>query len=190
MPDRVSRLVRHRLTPGTHLVPRASRALAGEGARDPRVLVGPVPDGDTDAAVDGHARRDDAVVVRLLLREERRRRGERHADVELGDCDLDALRRERRKVLLQAGRGELADDEVALEAYTIERHVRGLEALDKVQHRRRLRARLLDVVVVDIELRVRVRASRGVQGDLDVVGAEGVVEHVSAPGTVIVEGLY
>ena len=121
--------------------------------------------------------------------EEGLRGGEGHADVELRDRDLDALRGERREVRLEAGRGELADDEVALEADTIERDVCGLEALDEVQHRCRLCARLLDVVVVDVQLRVGVGCPRCFERNRDVARVEGVEEDVLAPGTIVVERL-
>ena len=55
-------------------------------------LVGVVPDSDADAALDVHAHLNDALVVLLLLREVRLAGGRRHADVELGDRDLDAER--------------------------------------------------------------------------------------------------
>ena len=48
---------------------------------------------------------------------------------------------------------------------------------------------LLDVVVVDVELGGGVGGPGGLQRRSDVASAEGVVEDVAAPGTVIVEGL-
>lgn len=162
--------------------------MAREGRRDPRVLVGPVPDGDTDAAIDGHTRTDDSVVVGLLLLEELRSRGEGHADVELGDRHLDALRSELCPVGREALR-KLADDKVALEANTIERNAGGLEALDEIEHCSGLGARAFNVVVVDVELRVGVGCPSGVQSNLNVLSAEGVVEHIGTPSSIIVERL-
>lgn len=118
----------------THRVPRQSSALAREGLRDPRVLVGPVPDGDANAAGQRLARGDDGLVVRLLLLEQRRSGGEGHADVELRDGDLDAERGERGKVLLDVA-GQGADDEVALDADAVDGDAPLLEVLDEVQHR-------------------------------------------------------
>ena len=190
----------------SYLVPRARRTLAREGAGDPRVLskaasdethkhcvshtylVGEVPDGDTNTALDVHTRLHDALVVLLLLREVRLAGGRRHADVELRDRDLDAERGE----LLQHGLERcrhLPDDEVALEADTVYRHALLLERLDEVEHRGRLRARLLDVVVVDVQLRVRVCRAGGLKCDGDVGGVERVVEDVRPPGTIVVEWL-
>ena len=94
--------------------------MAGEGLRDPRVLVGPVPNGDPDATGDGHTRRDDGGVVGLLLGEQGRRRRERHADVEFRDGDLEAKRGELLHALDERCR-DLADDEVALEADAVNR---------------------------------------------------------------------
>ena len=47
----------------------------------------------------------------------------------------------------------------------------------------------LDVVVVDVQLRVRVRRAGRVERDLDEARAERVVEDVRPPGTVVVERL-
>ena len=190
----------------SYLVPRARRTLAREGAGDPRVLsktasdatykhcgshtylVGEVPDGDTNTALDVHTRLHDALVVLLLLREVRLAGGRRHADVELGDRDLDAERGELLQHRLERRR-HLPDDEVALEADTVDRHALLLQRLDEVEHRGRLCAGLLDVVVVDVQLRVRVRRAGGLKCDGDVGRVEGVVEDVRPPGTVVVEWL-
>lgn len=173
----------------SHLIPRASSALTRERLGNPRVLVRPVPDGDTDAPSDTLARLDHRRVVGLLLLEQRRRRRELHADVELGEGDLHTRGGETLEVGLQA-RGQLADDEVALEADAVERDVLRLERLDEVEHRGGLRARPLDVVVVDVELRVGVGGPRSVERDLDVGRAERVVEDIRTPGAVVVEGLW
>ena len=76
-----------------------------------------------------------------------------------------------------------------LESDAIEWHARGLQRLHKVEERRRLRARILDVVLVDVQLRIRIRRARSLERDLDVGRAEGVVEDVRATGAVVVEGL-
>ena len=78
---------------------------------------------------------------------------------------------------------------MALEADTIDGDAIGEELFDEVEHRGRLRARLLDVVVVDVQLRVRVRRAGGLKCDGDVGRVEGVVEDVRPPGTVVVEWL-
>ncbi len=122
-----------------YLVPWARRALAGERAGHPRVLVGEVPDGDAHTALHVRARLNDRLVVHLLLREERVRRGERHAYFELRARDLEPERGE----LLEHGlerAGDLADDEVALEADAVDWHAVRLQLLHEVQHRGRLRA--------------------------------------------------
>ena len=172
----------------TYRIPRASLALTREGVRHPGVLIGPVPDGDANTSLDSLAGSDDGLIVLLLLGEERRGGRERHADIELGDGNLDTSSRERRELRLEVGR-DLADDEMALESDTIERHAGGLEGLDEVEQRRGLRAGVLNVVLVDVELGVRIGRTRCLKGDADVGGTEGVVEDVRAPCTVIVERL-
>ena len=151
-------------------------------------LVGEIPHGDTDTARNVLAHLHDTLVVLLLLREVRRARRRRHADVQLCDRDLEAQRGE----LLHDGlkrRGDLADDEVALEPYTVERDAVREELLREVEHRRRLRARVLDVVLVDVQFRVGIRGARRLKGDWDELRAEGVVEDVRTPCAVVVEGL-
>ena len=172
----------------TYRVPWASSALSAEGVGHPRVLVGEVPDSHANAGRDGIARRNDVLEVGLLLREQRRGGGERHADVELGDGDLDTGRGERLELRLQV-RWDLADDEVALEADTVEWDACRLERLDEVEQRGRLGAGVLNVVLVDVELGGRVGGARGLESDADVGLAEGVVEDVRTPCAVIVEGL-
>lgn len=115
--------------------------------------------------------------------------GEGHADIELGDCDLDAGSRERRELRLEVGR-DLAHDEVALESDTVEWHAGGLERLDEVEQRGGLRAGVLDVVLVDVELGAWVGGARCLKSNADVGRAESVVEDIRAPGTVIVERLW
>ena len=97
------------------LVPRERRALAGEDARDPGVLVRVGPQGDADAFGDGHARLGDGAVVLGLLGEFGVVGGEFHADVEFGDGDIESEVGEPLDVLLH-GVGDLADDQVSLEA--------------------------------------------------------------------------
>ena len=177
-----------RLPVVAYRVPWAGLALAREGVRHPRVLVGEVPDGNANAGRDGIARRNDVLEVGLLLREQRRGSGERHADVELGDGDLDAGRGERLELRLEVRR-DLADDEVALEADTVEWDACGLERLDEVEQRGRLGAGVLNIILVDVELGGGVGSARGLESNADVGLAEGVVEDIRAPCAVIVEGL-
>ena len=151
-------------------------------------LVGEVPHRDTHTPLDVHARLHDGLVVLLLLRQVRLRRGRRHPDIEFRDRDLQPQRRELLQDGLEAA-GDLPDDEVALEADAVERHAGREELLDEVEHGCRLGARLLDVVVVDVQLRVRVRRARRLERDRDVGRAERVVEDVRAPRTVVVERL-
>ena len=125
---------------------------------------------------------------RWLLSEKSRRRGQGLADIQLSDGDLDAEGSERLKVLLER-RGHFADDEVALEADAVDGDVLGLEALDEVEHGGGLCAGGLDIVVVDVELGGRVGGAGGFESEGDEGGAEGVVEDVTAPCSVIVEWL-
>jgi hypothetical protein len=177
-------------SPITYLVPWQSSALSRESTRDPRVLVSPVPDGDSNTVLHRLARGDDRLVVCLLLGEQRSRGWQGHTDVELGDSDLDTERRESVHVLLQARAGwSAANNEVALETYTVEWYICRLERLDEVLHRGGLGTGVFDVVVVDVQLRIRVGLAGGLESNLNVGCTEGVVEDVRAPSTVIVEGL-
>ena len=120
-----------------HLIPRARGTLARERARHPRVLVGEVPNGDAHTLLDVHARLHDRLEVLLLLRERGLRRRRRRADVELRDRDLEPERGELLEDRLERRR-DLADDEVALEADTVDGHSVGDELLHKVEHCGRL----------------------------------------------------
>lgn len=152
---------------GSYLVPWASRALARECARNPRVLIRPVPHCDANTAFDSHAGRDDVLVVRLLLLEKCGRRWEGHTDIELGDGDLKAESSELLHDGLQAG-GDLTDDEVALEANTVKRDAVRFERCHEVEQSGRLGASVLDVVLVDVELGVGVCRPRCLKANADV----------------------
>lgn len=170
----------------TYLIPRASGALARERPGDEREFVRPVPNGDSHTAAYGHARLHDERVVALLCLEQRGGAGERHADIELCDRNVDAEVRERLEVLLQVRR-ERVHDEVALDADAVDRNTLRLQVAHQVLHRRRLRARALDVEVVDVELRRRVGCPRGAQRDGDVVLSQRVEEDALAEGSVIIQ---
>lgn len=72
---------------------------------------------------------DDSLEVLLLLLKKRCRLGERHTDVELGDGDLEAECSELLHALNER-RGDLADDEVALEADAVDRDALLLQRRD------------------------------------------------------------
>lgn len=162
--------------------------MAGERARYPRVFVRIVPDRDTDASRDGVASSNDVLIVRLLLCEKRVGLGEGHADVELRDGYFDAEGRESLELGLQTG-GDLPNDEMALEANTVDGYAIGLEGLHEVQHRGSLRACVLEVVLVDVQLGIGVCGTSGLEGSSDVGGAERVVEDVGPPGAIVGERL-
>ena len=148
------------------------------------------------------------MVVSLLLLEQSGRLREGHADVELVDRDDDAESSECVPVRNEGGRrGDFTDDEMSLNTDTIDRDVLGLERLYEVLHGGGLRAyasnkhqenpqvfstRLtsrLNVVVVDEELGGGVSRTRGLERDVDVGGAKGVLEHKRTVCTIIVERL-
>ena len=161
--------------------------MSGERVRHPRVLVGVIPNRDTNTALHDLACLDHVLVISLLLLEQRRGGWERHPDVEFRNGDLDAESGEGLEVGLEVG-GDLTDDEVALEADAVDGDVGGLERFDEVEHSGSFGALLLNVIVVDVELRSGIGSACGLEGGRNVGGAEGVVEDVAAPGSVIVEG--
>lgn len=164
--------------------------MAGEGLRHPRILVSPVPDGDTNAALECHACGNDRGVVLLLLLEQSRCRGEGHADVELGEGDLNAECDKCSPVgLVISGRVDFANDQMSLNTDTVDGHVLCLQGRDEVLQRGRLGTSALDVVVVDVELGGRIGRASRVERDGDIRGPESVVEDVRTPSTIIVEGL-
>lgn len=113
-------------------------------------LVGPVPKSHTNAASDIPASSNHSVVILGLLCKKRRALGKVHTNIELRDRDFDAQFRKVLHILLH-GRRYFSDDEVALNAYTINGYALGLELFDEVEHSSRLRASTLDVEIVDLE---------------------------------------
>jgi hypothetical protein len=75
---------------------------------------------------------------------------------------------------------------MALQTDAVEGSVGALERADEVEHRCQLPALVFDVVIVDIELRIRISRTSGLEGKGDVVFPEDVVEDVRAPGTVVI----
>ena len=172
----------------THLIPWAGVTLARERRRNPGVFVGVIPNSNTNTSLDSLASRDDCLVILLLLSKERRGRRKRHPNIEFGDSNLNAESGERAEVGFEV-LGDLSDDEVTLKTDTVNGDVRALEGLDEVLHSSGFGACALDVVVVDVELGAGIGGACSLEGNGDVAGAEGVVEHVSAPCSVVVEGL-
>lgn len=102
-------------------------------------LISEVPHSDAHTARHRLARVNDRLEVLLLLLEERRRLGERHADVELCDGNLEAERGELLHALDERRR-DLADDEVALEANAVDRDALLLQRRHEVLQCGRFRA--------------------------------------------------
>lgn len=177
--------------PAEVLVVQARVARALEGARHPRVLVGELPDDQAHALGQRQARAHDGHVVARLLRDRGGVGGQRHADVELGDGDLDAEADEAVEhghEALHAGRP--ADRHVALEPDAVDARGRVLHQAHNVQRRVRLGAVELKAEVVVVELRLRVCRRRRAEGDGDEVGAQGGKEDAVPKGSVtVVEGL-
>lgn len=148
-------------------------------------LVTEVPDGDTNATLDRHALLDDSRVVGLLLVERVRRRRQRHADIELSDGDFKTeggeLVHDRRHA-----RGDLTDDEVALETDTVELHAGVKHRFGEVEESSSLCTGVLIVVLVDVELGSGIGGRCSLESDVDVCRAKGVVENIRAPGSVVI----
>ena len=140
----------------------------------------------TDAALDRHALFDHVLVIRLLLAEEGVRAGQCHADVELGNCNLKPERRELAHDRVHCG-WHFSDNEVTLEADTVELDAGVQHGLGEVEERGRLRACVLVVVLIDVELSGRVSRGRSLKADVDIGRAKGVVEDIRAPSTIVIE---
>src|SRR5690606_30872225 len=168
------------------LVPQVGVAVAGEGVGDPRAAVAHPPDRDAHAAVHAHAGRGDGRVVLGLLGEFVLVGGQGDAHVQFGDGHLQAQVHEALHVLCHVG-GNLADDEVALQADPVQRHALVQQVAGEAVQGVALRVEALDVVVVDVELRVGVGGVGGAQGLRDVVGADLAVEDRVPQAAVLVE---
>lgn len=170
-----------------HLIPWAGIALTRERRRNPGVLVGVIPNSNTNASLNSLASRDDCLIILLLLSKERRGGRKRHPNIEFGDSNLNAERSERAEVRLEV-LGDFSNDEVALKTDTVNGNVRALKGFNEVLHSSGFGTCALNVVVVDVELGAGIGGACSLEGDGDVAGAEGIVEYVSAPCSVVVEG--
>ncbi len=77
---------------------------------------------------------------------------------------------------------------MCLQADAVDLDAPGFERLDEVLGSGGFGAGIFDVVVVVVQLYGRVGGGCGLEGDGDVLRADGVVEDVSTVGAVIVEG--
>jgi hypothetical protein len=174
------------------LVVEEGVALAGEDAGDPRVLVREVPDRHADARLLGHAgARHGREVLGLLLQARRAGRQRREPDVQLRVRDLG---RAGRDVRLHGGlerglRGRAADDQMRLHAHAVDACAGVLDEGDDACGALLLGTRVLDVVVVVVQLGVGIGRSRGFKGDGDVLFSYHVVEDILPVGSVFVERL-
>ena len=112
------------------------------------------------------------------------------ADIELGQGDLDTELGEAADgvdVLVESG--EALGDQVGLQADAIDPNAFLAQGLDNVLGRHSLGAGGLQVVVIVVQLGLGVDLGGGLEGQLDVVRAEGVVEDGLAVGAVVVQGL-
>jgi hypothetical protein len=172
------------------LEPQEGSTLALEEVGDPAEGIIEVPDGDTDAAADLDAGADD-VLVGLALQGKVLLGGRGlESDVELGESHLDAELGEAAdggNVVVE--RGVLLGDEVGLQADAVDGDLGVLEELDDALGALRLGRGPLEVVVVVVELGLRVDLGGGLEGKLDVLLAENLVENALAVGSVLVQRL-
>lgn len=171
------------------LIPRTSSSIPRERIRHPRVLIRPIPDSNTNAALRINTSPDNTRIVRLLLLQIRIRSRGLHAHVHLGVSNLDSQRRvrlERTGKVFQAW--GVADGEVALETDPVDLGVVGFDQFDDVLGGGCFGAAEFDAVVVVVQFHGWVCGSGCGEGDGDVGFADGFVENVVAVGTVFVEG--
>lgn len=129
-------------------IPGQGSTLTREDGDYPGILVDVIPDGDTNALLGLHASGDGVLVVDTLLGEQSSGRRESHADVKLGDGNLDALSNESGHVgSLSSGAGGLGNNEVGLETDTVNLGATSLDHLDDVMSSGGLGTSALDVVV-------------------------------------------
>jgi hypothetical protein len=77
---------------------------------------------------------------------------------------------------------------MSLQADTINLDAPSLERLDEIQGGCGFGARVLDIVVVVIELHIWISGRSGLEGDGDVLWADGVIEDVRTVCPIIIEG--
>lgn len=165
-------------------------SLTRKHIRDPTVRVVEIPDSSTHAPLNGNAGSDGVLVVNALLCQVGGVGWQIQTDVKLGLSDLDTGSDEVIQILdLVLARGRGANDQMCLCTNTVNLDVLLLETTDKLLHSLGLIAARLEVVVVDVELRVGVNLGGGLEGELKVVLADDVVEDGLAEGAIIVEGL-
>jgi len=112
------------------------------------------------------------------------------ADVDFGVRNLDAEGSEAAEHSSQVATARgAANNQVALEADTIDGSASVLDDAHQLERPVGLGAVVLEVVVVVVELSAGVSGAGGAEGDSKVVGAEGAVEDGVAPVAVVVDGL-
>jgi hypothetical protein len=76
----------------------------------------------------------------------------------------------------------------SLETYTLNRNTLSKKLLNETQGRLKLGSCIFEVVFVEIEFCSWVRGIGSFECDVDVIRAKGIIEDVSAVGSVVIEG--
>lgn len=161
--------------------------MSGEGFRDPRVLVRPVPDGDTDTSVRIGTSPNGIGIVGRLLGEQRVGGWERHADIQLGEGDVDPKRSECGHVTgLGIPAGRAANDQVGLKTNTVDFGAVRLDELDDFLRGGGFGPGGFDVVIVVVEFGVGVCGRGCGECDGDVSLADVLVEDAVAVRAILV----
>lgn len=164
--------------------------LTGEDSGNPGVLVGPLPESDTNASLDGKAVLSDGLVIGSLLGELFGSDGQWHTDIELSNSDINLeVIGPGLPGLAHAGTIELAEDEVTLGTDAVDWDTLLLELADEGSDSLGLWSITLKVVVGDVELGLWISLVSPSESPLNEVFSESTGENGIPESTILIEYL-
>jgi len=145
------------------------------------------PDGDTNTLGVSHASLGDTGVVSALLGDLGGVRWQSHTNIQLGDGNIEAGSGEGGKWGGEGWDGTVANNQVSLSTNTMDGDTTADETVDQSNEVGELGARVVQVVIVKVQLCAGVGSSGGLEGNINELLAEKPVEDGVTECTVVLE---
>lgn len=147
------------------------------------------PDGDTNTLGLVQATLDDISEVSALLGNLGGIRWQGHTDVQLGDGNVETGSSKSVECTANVWNGTVANNQVALSANTVDRGTTADETVSQCDEIGKLATRVVQVVVVEVQLGCWVNSGGGFEGEINELFTEQTIEDGVTEGSVVLEDL-